>query len=164
MISHSVNGSVRVEDGVGVISVVTDYPTPPEDLWTAITAPERLTRWFGQVQLRPDGAMAYDASLTTGWNGIIRVEECERPRIIRLAFLDESEPPTAVYAQLDAVDGGTRLTIEERGLPADDLATYVAGWHAQVEQLLSDLSGEAPVEWRPRWIQLRTDYRENLPT
>ncbi|MGV8897086.1 MAG: SRPBCC domain-containing protein [Rhodoglobus sp.] len=159
MIPTPVRGTTRVDDGVGVVTVVTDYPTPAIDLWEAITAPERLARWFGDIRPRSDDVATYDASLTTGWSGIIRVDECEPTRMIRLTLIDETEPETTVTALLLPVDGGTQLTIEERGLPTDDLESYVAGWHAQVDQLQADHAGAAPVEWRPRWEQLRASYR-----
>ncbi|WP_113718146.1 SRPBCC domain-containing protein [Arthrobacter dokdonensis] len=163
MISMPVTGSTRVEDGVGIVTVTTECSTSLDDLWEAITAPERLARWFGQIQPKDDDAAMYDASLSTGWSGIIRVDLCEPPRVIRATFVDETEPPTVVSAVLAATGNGSQLTIEERGLPTDDLTVYVAGWHAQVDQLVAGLSGATPIEWRPRWEQLRADYRNRPP-
>ncbi|MEO7147077.1 MAG: SRPBCC domain-containing protein, partial [Terrimesophilobacter sp.] len=142
--------------------VDTVYPTLPDDLWEAITSPERLARWFGELVPRSDEATVYDATLTTGWSGPIRVDQCEPTRVIRVTLLDEDPSAvTTVTAVLDATDGGTRLTIEERGLPTEDLPTYVAGWHAQLDQLHADFSGAPAIEWRPRWEHLRETYRNN---
>lgn len=162
MILTLAQGSTRIENGVGVVAVTTEYSTSPDDLWEAVTVPERLARWFGEVRAR-DELNTFDASLSTGWSGIITVDECEQPRIIRLTLIDEAEPATTVAVRLVATEGGTQLTIEERGLPTDDLETYVAGWHAQVDQLVADLSGAPPIEWRPRWEQLRAAYRDTPP-
>lgn len=159
MIPTLAHGSTRIENGVGVTTVTTEYSTSPEDLWQAVTVPERLARWFGDVRAREE-ANTYDASLSTGWCGSIRVEACEQPRTMRLTLIDEVEPPTTVAVGLVATEGGTRLTIEERGLPTDDLEAYVAGWHAQVDQLVAYLSDAEPIEWRPRWEQLRANYRD----
>ena len=161
MTSSPVNGQTRVQDGVGVIAVDTVYPTSMVDLWEAITSPNRLARWFGEVVPRSDEATIYDATLTTGWSGPVRVDHCEPPHAIRITLLDEDPSAvTTVSAVLEESESGTRLTIEERGLPADDLPTYVAGWHAQLDQLHADYSGAEPVEWRPRWEQLRAIYRD----
>lgn len=159
MISLPVHGSTRVEDGVGVVTVTTECSTSIDDVWEAITTPERLARWFGQIQPRDLDAATFDASLSTEWSGIIRVDSCEPPRVLRVTLVDAVEPPTAVSAVLEATESGTQLTIEERGLPTDDLAVYVAGWHAQVDQLLADLINATPIEWRPRWEQLRAEYQ-----
>lgn len=163
MTPSPVNGTSRVEDGIGVITVTAVYPAQSDELWEAITSPRRLARWFGDVRPRSEVATAYDASLSTGWSGVIRIEECEPPRFMRLSFIDEVEPTTTVTAMLEAADAGTRLTIEERGLPIDDVAIFVSGWHAQIDQLLADATGARPVEWRPRWEELRAFYGNESP-
>lgn len=159
MISIPVHGTTRIDDGIGVISVDSVYPTSPEDLWEAITVPERLARWFGDLVPEGNGATAYVASLTTGWSGTISVDECERPRLIRVRFQDETPTATTVSAVLEPTVDGTRLTVEERGLPTESLPAYVAGWHAQLDQLQADVAGAPTIEWRPRWEQLREHYR-----
>jgi hypothetical protein len=45
-----------------------------------------------------------------------------------------------IEATLAAEGDQTRLVIEERGLPFDELAGYGAGWQAHVE----DLTGACP--------------------
>lgn len=159
MIHIPVHGETRIEDGAGVVTVSALYTTTLADLWEAITLPERLARWFGEVSLRADDATTYDASLVTGWIGTVTVEQCEHPRLMRLTLLDDEPSMTTVSVTLDSEKEGTRLTIEERGLPADDLSIYVAGWHAQLDRLHANLTGAPPIEWRPRWQELRAMYR-----
>lgn len=50
-------GSLRSEDGVGVVRIEDRCDTDTDDLWAAITDPARLARWHGQVEgdLRPGG-------------------------------------------------------------------------------------------------------------
>jgi uncharacterized protein YndB with AHSA1/START domain len=50
-------GSLRSEDGKGVVRIEDRYDTDIDDLWSAITSPDRLARWIGRVQgdLRPGG-------------------------------------------------------------------------------------------------------------
>ena len=52
-------GSLRSADGKGVVRIEDRYDTDIDDLWSAITDPGRLARWFGQVEgdLRPGGAV-----------------------------------------------------------------------------------------------------------
>lgn len=159
MIHIPVQGETRIEDGTGVITVSALFATTPEDLWEAITLPERLARWFGDVSSRADDTTTYDASLVTGWIGTVKVEQCEYPQLIRLTLLDDEPSMTTVSVVLDSEKEGTRLTIEERGLPVDDLSIYVAGWHAQLDRLHANFAGAPAVEWRPRWEELRTMYR-----
>ena len=53
---------------------------------------------------------------------------------------------------------GTRLVIEERGLPLADLPGHGAGWQAHAEDLATYLSGRQPAPWRERWVELREAY------
>src|SRR5262252_1374625 len=51
-------GSLRAVDGVGVVRIEDRYDTTINDLWAAITDPDRLARWYGNLEgdLRPGGA------------------------------------------------------------------------------------------------------------
>ena len=42
-------GSLRSADGAGVVRIEDRYATDIDDLWSAITDPDRLARWFGEV-------------------------------------------------------------------------------------------------------------------
>ena len=48
-------GSLRSADGKGVVRIEDRYDTGIDDLWSALTDPRRLARWYGQVEgdLRP---------------------------------------------------------------------------------------------------------------
>ena len=50
-------GSLRSADGTGVVRIEDRYDTDIDDLWSALTDPRRLARWYGQVEgdLRPGG-------------------------------------------------------------------------------------------------------------
>src|SRR5262245_26507405 len=73
-------GSLRSADGTGVVRVEDRYDTDIDDLWSALTDPRRLARWYGDVEgdLRPGGE--FRARLfASGWEGTGRVETCEPP-------------------------------------------------------------------------------------
>ena len=50
-------GSLRSADGTGVVRIEDRYDTDVDDLWSALTDPARLARWYGQVEgdLQPGG-------------------------------------------------------------------------------------------------------------
>ena len=50
-------GSLRSADGAGVVRIEDRYDTDIDDLWSALTDPARLARWYGEVEgdLRPGG-------------------------------------------------------------------------------------------------------------
>ena len=45
--STRILGSLRSEEGKGVVRVEDRYDTNIDDLWSALTQPSRLARWFG---------------------------------------------------------------------------------------------------------------------
>src|ERR1700692_3549543 len=42
-------GSLRSADGKGVVRIEDRYDTDIDDLWSAITDPDRLARWHGRI-------------------------------------------------------------------------------------------------------------------
>jgi uncharacterized protein YndB with AHSA1/START domain len=50
-------GTLRSADGAGAVRIEDRFGTGIDDLWSALTAPRRLARWYGKVEgdLRPGG-------------------------------------------------------------------------------------------------------------
>src|ERR1700722_7001895 len=46
--SHRILGSLRSADGKGVVRMQDRFDTDIDDLWSALTEPERLARWIGE--------------------------------------------------------------------------------------------------------------------
>jgi hypothetical protein len=68
---------------------------------------------------------------------------------------------TVIEAELVAEGDQTSLAVEERGLPLDELAAHGAGWQAHVEDLAAHLAGRERADWRTRWSELTSSYREH---
>jgi uncharacterized protein YndB with AHSA1/START domain len=151
-------GQLREEDGLGVVRVEDVYPTSVDDLWSAITDPDRLQRWIARVDgdLRLDGR--FTATFTSGWEGSGIVEVCDAPRSLRVRMSQPGADSTTMEAQLTAEGDATRLVIEERGLPLADYADHGAGWQAHVEDLRAHLDGDEPLDWLQRWRELSAAY------
>lgn len=151
-------GEVWVADGVPVVHVEDVYDTDIDDLWDAITEPARLGRWVASVEgdLRPGGL--FRASFTSGWDGGGRVEVCEAPHRLLLTMEPGAADETTIEAVLSAQDGGTRLVVEERGIPVEQAPDHGAGWQAHLEDLRAVLDGRAPGSWSQRWAALRPAY------
>jgi uncharacterized protein YndB with AHSA1/START domain len=104
---------------------LVELQAPREEVWAALTRPDRLSSWFGgeaEVELRPGGR------LTVTTDGRIRrglVEAVDPP--VRFAFRwlpepgDAAAPRTRVELTLEDAGSGTRLTVVERSLwgPSD---------------------------------------------
>ncbi|TDW18025.1 SRPBCC domain-containing protein [Kribbella kalugense] len=159
------SGAVRVEDV---------YDTDIDDLWAACTTPDRLARWIAEVSGELHVGGTVHAVFTSTWSGPARIEVCDSPRHLLLT----TEPGNADEGQLEAwltAEGSrTRLVVEERGLPADKLHFYGAGWQAHLEDLGRSLTSAGAVHedgwseqkpagaWHQRWTELTSAYRDGV--
>ena len=155
-------GSLRSADGAGVVRVEERYATDIDDLWSALTDPDRLARWYGQVDgelgLGGEFRMSVDAS---GWEGTGRVEACEPPRRLMVTTKELSESfRKTVEATLTSEDDHTVLVIEVRGMPLDKIAFFGAGWQIHTEDLAAYLAGGERGDTEARWDELVPPYQD----
>ena len=158
--SGHLRGTIMVVDGTSVVRMEDRYRTSVDDLWSALTDPERLARWVAQVEgdLRLGGA--FRATFTSGWEGPGRVDVCEPPRRLLVTMSPGEDQQTEIEVELAPDRHMTRLVIEERGIPLDEVAAHGAGWQVHVEDLAAHLAGRSTAEWRSRWTELIPAYRE----
>jgi uncharacterized protein YndB with AHSA1/START domain len=154
-------GSLRSADGMGVVRMEDRYPTDIDDLWSALTDPERLSRWLGEVagDLRLGGEYHFHF-FASGSEGIGRVEACEPPRRLLLAHGLGEPLPKVIEATLAAHGDQTLLVVEERGMPLDLIAAYGAGIQVHVEDLAAHIAGRERCDSDARWDELEPAYAE----
>lgn len=151
----------RLDGDRGAVRVEDVYATDVEDLWDACTDPDRLVRWIADVSGELEVGGSFTARFTSGWEGSGRVDVCERPhRLLVTTWEDESrEQESTIEATLTPVDGGTRLVVEERGMPVDQLPAYGAGWQVHAEDLASHVAGRDRDPDEARWVDMVPAYR-----
>ncbi len=161
-------GSLRSADGSGVVRIEDRYDTDINDLWSALTDPRRLARWWGRVagDLRPGGQFR----LHVEWDGTGRVEACEPPRRLLVTIRESDEswrkgrgaPPfdETIEATLTAVGDETSLVIQVQGMPLDKIAFYGAGWQIHAENLAAHLAGRERGDSETRWDELVPAYQD----
>lgn len=126
---------------------------PPEKVWTAVTEPEHISRWFGRTVLVGEGVGAQG---TIVWPEDaapmpIRVEAMDPPRAVTYRWcIDDTEgapavvddaPSTVFTFTLTATAQGTELTVEETGFeatadPAASLEDHRQGWDRELDKLV----------------------------
>jgi uncharacterized protein YndB with AHSA1/START domain len=156
----TVVGSLRAVDGKAVVRMEAAFGTDAEDLWSALTDPQRLARWVARVDgdLRLGGE--FRATFTSGWEGAGRVDVCEPPRRLLVTMRPGEDDQTVIEVELFPDGDQTRLVLEERGLPLDEAAANGAGWQAHVEDLAAHLAGRPAADWRVRWTELTPAFRD----
>lgn len=161
-------GSLRTEDGQGIVRMEDRYDTDIDDLWSALTEPERLARWYGTVEgdLRLGGT--FHAHIPEAGDRTGRVDACEPPQRLLLTMRDPDARPgqpeeTVIEAWLTADGDQTVLVVEDRGLPVNLLPAYGAGVQIHVENLGHYLAGRDPVDDEARWTELLPAYEALAP-
>ena len=164
-------GSLRSADGQGVVRVEDRYDTDIDDLWSALTDPGRLARWYGEVagDLRPGGEFRLHVD-DAGMDVTGRVEACEPPRRLRVTTRETDEsyrpgngvPPFDEIAEATLTADGdqTILVIEVQGMPLDKIAFYGAGWQIHAEDLAAHIAGREHSDTEARWNELVPPYQD----
>ncbi|GAB2464632.1 uncharacterized protein YndB with AHSA1/START domain [Conyzicola lurida] len=144
--------------GTGTVRMHDRFDTSIEDLWSAMTEPDRVARWIGRIDgdLRVGGS--FSARLTSHWEGTARVDVCEPHTHLVVTMRPGEEDETVFEARLTAADGATDLLVEERGLPLETISAHGAGWQAHLEDLAAHIAGRDPVPWVDRWGELAPTY------
>jgi uncharacterized protein YndB with AHSA1/START domain len=152
-------GSLRSEDGKGVVRMEDRFDTTIDDLWSALTTPHRLARWLGVVEgdLRLSGNYHF-RFYASGSEGAGRVEVCEPPKRLLVAHGLDQADVKVIEATLTAEGDQTLLVVEERGMPLDLLAAYGAGIQIHVEDLAAYLAGHERCDANARWDELQPAY------
>ena len=154
-------GQLRAEGERCGVRFERRYDARPEELWSALTEPERLTRWLANVaelELRVGGRFLLvwheDGQQTDG-----TVLDLEPGRVLELAWTYPDEPDSAVRFELRPDGDGTVLVLDHRGLPPRSIAGYGAGWHSHLDSLDAHLGG-GEADWTARFQELAPAYEE----
>ena len=155
-------GSLGSADEKGVVRMEDRLDSNIDDVWSALTDPDHLASWYGEVEgdLRLGGE--YRARLfASGWEGTGRVEACDPPQrlLVRIKDADEADE-NLIEAKLTADGDQTTVVWEERGMPLDLLSAYGAGVQIHVEDLADYLAGrERRDDAKARWDELHPAYQ-----
>lgn len=152
-------GTLRSADGKAVVRMEDRFDTGIEDLWSALTQPERLARWIGEVDgdLRLGGEYRFHF-FASGAEGTGRIEVCEPPRRLLLQHGLDQPDVNVIEATLTADGDQSILVLEERGMPLELIAAYGAGIQVHIEDLAAHIAGREHGDADARWRELQPLY------
>src|SRR5690348_14622912 len=86
-------GTLASADGLGVIRMQDRFRASIEHAWSALTEPQRLAHWYGEV----DGALRVGGEFrarvhASGWEGTSRVEACDAPQRLLIVAKEPDDP------------------------------------------------------------------------
>ncbi|GIH19077.1 SRPBCC domain-containing protein [Rugosimonospora africana] len=122
-----------------------EYPSDVEDVWSAITEPERLGRWLGTIDLIGGAGRLVLGDGEDEYADIV-VTECTRPRRIVLDWTYAGASTTRLLVTLTRDPSGRTSAVLEHTFPATEparLAGQGCGWEHYVDSLAAHLAGES---------------------
>jgi uncharacterized protein YndB with AHSA1/START domain len=159
-------GTVRPFNGRFDIIFERQLPHPVQQVWEAITKPEKLAQWLGgpaETDLRPGGKISIGLLMTTVEGVITRVENEKL-----LEYTWGADNVVIRWELEDNGNGTCRLVFTETSAAAEDLPDAMPGWHGYLDFLEMVLDGEKvpafPLEGWPEIAKEVTDrYKAVLP-
>lgn len=133
------------------------FATDVDDLWSAVTDPERLSRWFLPIngELRQGGRYQFHG------NAGGTITTCDKPRLIEITW-EFGGGVSWVVVRLTPEEGGTRLELEhiahvdETFWPTYGPGAVGVGWDAGLLGLARHLADPdaftLPPEKDPAWM------------
>lgn len=138
----AIRRGVRRDDENVTVTIDRTYPTDAEDVWEAITTPERVVRWFAPLSgdLREGGEFQVEG------NAGGQILKCDRPHLLRMTY---GGPTSIVEVRLIPDGDSTKLEVEHT-VPlaiarSGAGAMWVGpGWDGGFLMLALYLRGQAP--------------------
>lgn len=127
-------------DAEVTLEVARRYPADAADVWSALTEPERLARWFLPVS----GELRQGGSFQLEGNAGGEILECAPPTLLRLTF---GGPDSVVEVRLRAEGDETELALRHTvplGMAQSGAGALFPGpgWDIALHGLASHLRGE----------------------
>jgi uncharacterized protein YndB with AHSA1/START domain len=141
------------------------YPTSANNLWDALTTPERVDRWLGALtgDLRAGGDFLLDMAEPAGTDEDARnggrILECEPRQRLLVTWEATGQATSQVEVITSTVGQQALLTLEHRDLPEPSARGYGAGWHDFLDRLENDLAGRQQADWTSEFERYLVVYR-----
>ncbi|GAA4997320.1 SRPBCC family protein [Pseudonocardia tropica] len=139
-------------DGRRVLAFRREFTAPVEDVWAAVTDPDRCARWFAHWtgDARPGGVVVL--SMTSDEDGggppsDARIVVCEPPHRLQVEIGGDTGPPWELSVELTS-DGTTTVLHFAQALPEGlSPADAGPGWHWYLDRLRAALGGDPMPDW-----------------
>ncbi|WP_233491238.1 SRPBCC family protein [Blastococcus sp. TBT05-19] len=141
------------EDGRQRLEFRRSWPDPIEDVWSALTEPDRLARWIGTY----DGERAPGATGTFTMThedqhagDAMQIVACEPPHRLVVQWVQEQDGAGIWRIDLDlSVEAGRTVLRFVQVFPAEvDVVDFAMGWHWYLDKFDAVVTGRPqPGSW-----------------
>jgi uncharacterized protein YndB with AHSA1/START domain len=147
-------------DGQQLLEFVRSWPDPIDDVWSALTDPERSPRWIGRYdgERVPGGTGTFTMTFEEGSEGSpVRIAECAPPHRLVVEWIG---PGWRLEVDLSRQEERTVLRFRQRFAPDADVADFALGWHWYLDKLSAELGdGPDPGVWDDFYARVGPAYR-----
>jgi uncharacterized protein YndB with AHSA1/START domain len=146
MTTTTPTGRIEQRDGQHVLVQERTFRAPIEDVWAAVTEPERRARWIGSWTGDPaDGSVDFRMLFEGEGHAAEQMEirACEPPHRLHLT----SRAGTEVWLlelDLTHADGVTTLTFSQPGVTKEQVGGVGPGWDYYLDRLVDVETGADP--------------------
>jgi len=114
----------------------------PDEVWAALTVPERLAEWLapGRIDPRPGGAVTLNFADSGLFIDSV-ISDIAPWKVLEYSWSAPAEPPRPVRFELEPVGPATGLVLTLTLPPDEDAGRAAAGWAAHLEMLAAALAG-----------------------
>jgi len=151
MTTTTPTGWRETRDGATYVAYTRTFRAPIEDVWKAVTEPERLERWIGTWTGDPaDGEVEF--RMTAEGEDVPaethQIEVCEPPRRLvtssRTRADDTAHADVVWHLEIDLTEdsGVTTLTFAQAMSDPDVAENVGPGWHYYLDRLVAAETGE----------------------
>jgi uncharacterized protein YndB with AHSA1/START domain len=131
------------DDGRQRLEFRRSWPDPIDDVWSALTEPDRLARWIGvyEGERRPGGTgtffMTHEEGEQTGEPATI--VECDPPRRLVIEWEQANTENWRVDLDLWTEDGGTQFRFVQVFPANADVTDFAMGWHWYLDKFEAEV-------------------------
>jgi uncharacterized protein YndB with AHSA1/START domain len=138
-------GRIEKRDGQHVLVQTRRLRAPLEDVWAAVTEPDRLARWIGTWQGDPTSGSVQFRMLFEGDHPAetMTIRLCEPPRRLHLTS-QVGDEVWLLDLDLSHVDGVTTVTLTQPGVTAEQASSVGPGWDYYLDRLVDAETGADP--------------------
>lgn len=139
-------GRIEQRDGQHVLVQTREFRAPIEDVWAAVTEPERLARWIGSWTGDPESGSVLFRMLFEGEDHAgetMEIRACDPPHRLHLTS-QVGDQRWLLELDLTHAGGITTLTFSQPGVTQEQVGDVGPGWDYYLDRLVDAETGVDP--------------------
>jgi uncharacterized protein YndB with AHSA1/START domain len=135
-------GRIAHDAGRLVLTIAREFRAPIEDVWAAVTEPQRLSRWIGTYEGDPaSGRVLFTMTAEEGAPAEdMEIRECDPPRVLKVTS-HVGEERWHLELLLEERGGVTTLTFSQPDIDPVQAESVGPGWEYYLDRLVAAESG-----------------------